>query len=100
MVIAPFFAAIIIATQQAIRPKSLGDVVLILLVGLRQIKFGKIVAAFNLVREATMHDALIDSERSSQRSYLIVEWSMKKRHFTHSLLASLLSLALSFPLSI
>ena len=60
IVMAPFFATIIIATRQAIRPKSPGDIVLILLVGLRQIRFGEIVAAFNLVREAMLHDALID----------------------------------------
>ena len=42
VVIAPFFTAIIIATRQAVRASSPGDVVLILLVGLRQIRFGEI----------------------------------------------------------
>jgi hypothetical protein len=35
VVIAPLFAAIIIAMRQAVRASSLGDIVLILLVGLR-----------------------------------------------------------------
>ena len=39
IVIAPFFAAIIITTRQMIKVSSLDDVVLMLLVGLRQIKF-------------------------------------------------------------
>ena len=41
---------------------SLGDVVLMVLVSLRQISFREIinVAAFDLVREAILHGALID----------------------------------------
>ena len=42
VVMAPFFAAIIITTRQAVGASSPGDVVLILLVGLRQIRFGEI----------------------------------------------------------
>ena len=49
-VITPFFAAII-ATRQTIGTSSPGDVILILLVDLRKIRFGEIVdvAAFDLV---------------------------------------------------
>ena len=60
VVITPFFTAII-ATRQAIRASSLGDVILILLVGLRQIRFGEIVAVFNLVRETMRHGTLVAS---------------------------------------
>ena len=62
VVIAPFFTAIIIATRQAVEMSSLSNVVLTLLVGLRQIEFGEIVdvAIFDLVREAILHGALID----------------------------------------
>jgi hypothetical protein len=63
VIIAPFFAVIIIATRQAVGASSLVNVVLILLVGLiRQIRFGEIVdvAAFDLVGEAMLHGALID----------------------------------------
>jgi hypothetical protein len=63
VIIAAFFVAIIIVTRQAARASSQGDVVLILVVGLKQIKFREIidVAAFDLVREAMMlHSALID----------------------------------------
>ena len=51
VVTAPFFAAIIIATRQMIGASSRGDVVLILLIGLRQIRFGEIadVAVFDLI---------------------------------------------------
>jgi len=58
---AVFFAAIIIATRQAIGASSLGDVILILLVGLRQIRFREIVAAFDLVKETLRHGTLIAS---------------------------------------
>jgi hypothetical protein len=62
VIIAPFFAVIIIATRQAVGASSPVNVILILLVGLRQIRFGEIidVAAFDLVGEATLHGALID----------------------------------------
>jgi hypothetical protein len=43
VVIVPFFAAIVIATRQAIGASSPGDTVLILLVGLRQSRFREIV---------------------------------------------------------
>ena len=43
VIITPFYTAIIIATRQAIGVSSPGDVVLILLVGLRQIRFEEIV---------------------------------------------------------
>ena len=48
---APFFVAIIIATWQAVKASSPGDVILVPLVGLRQIRFGEIVdvAAFDLI---------------------------------------------------
>ena len=49
IVIASFYAAIIIATRQAIGPKSPGVVVLMPLVGLMQIRFWEIVAAFDLI---------------------------------------------------
>jgi hypothetical protein len=50
VIIAPFFAVIIIATRQAVGASSPVNVVLILLVGLRQIRFREIVdvAAFDL----------------------------------------------------
>ena len=61
-VIALFFAVIIIATRQAVGASSPGDVILILLVSLLQIRFAKIidVAAFDLVGEVMLHGALID----------------------------------------
>ena len=61
---APFFTAIIIATLRAVGASSPGDVVLILLVGLRQIRFGEIidVAAFDLIGEAMLHGTLIDDQ--------------------------------------
>ena len=45
-----------------VRTSSPGDVVLMVLVSLRQISFREIinVAAFDLVREAILHGALID----------------------------------------
>ena len=43
VVMAPFFAAIIIATRQAVGASSPGDVVLMSLVGLRQTRFGEII---------------------------------------------------------
>ena len=49
IVIASFYAAIIIATRQAIGPKSPSVVVLMLLVGLMQIRFGEIIAVFDLI---------------------------------------------------
>ena len=61
------FYAAIIATRQEIGTSSLGDVVLMPLVGLRQIKYGVIVivAAFNLVGEAMLHGGpgLLDAVR-------------------------------------
>ena len=59
VVIAPFYTAII-ATRQAIGTSSSGDVVLMPLVGLSQIRYGEIVvvAAFNLVGEAMLHGGL------------------------------------------
>ena len=47
-------------TQQAVRASSLGDIVLMPLVGLRQIRYGEIVvvATFNLVEEAILHGGL------------------------------------------
>ena len=62
VVTAPFFAAIIVATRQMVGVSSLGDVILILKVGLRQIRFGEIVdiAAFYLIGEAMLHGTLID----------------------------------------
>jgi hypothetical protein len=62
VVIAPFFAAIIIAMRRSVGASSPGDVVLMLLVGLRQIRIREIVdvAAFDLVGEAMLHGALID----------------------------------------
>ena len=46
----------IIATRQAIRTSSPGDIILMPLVGLRRIRYEEIVviAAFNLVREAML----------------------------------------------
>ena len=61
VVMVAFFAAIIIATRQVIGASSLGDVILILLVGLRQIRFGEIIAAFDLVGETMRHGTLIAS---------------------------------------
>ena len=43
VVMAPFFAAIIIATRQAVGASSPGDVILMSLVGLRQTRFGEII---------------------------------------------------------
>jgi len=43
VVMAPFFAAIIIATRQVVGASTWGDVVLIQQIGLRQIRFGEIV---------------------------------------------------------
>ena len=59
VVIAPFYVAIIVM-RQAIRTSSSGDVVLMPLVGLRQIRYGElvVVAAFNLVGEAMLHGGL------------------------------------------
>jgi len=59
VVIALFYAAIIV-TWQAIGTSSPDDVVLMPLVGLRQIRYGEIVvvAAFNLVGEAMRHGGL------------------------------------------
>ena len=59
VVIVPFYMAII-ATRQAIETSSLYDVILMLLVGLRQIRYGEIivVATFNLVGEAMLHGGL------------------------------------------
>jgi len=61
VVIALFYAVIIIATWQAVGASSPGDVVLMSLVGLRQIRYGEIVvvAAFNLVGEMMRHGTLI-----------------------------------------
>jgi len=61
-VIALFFAVIIIATRQAVGASSPGDVILILLVSLLQIRFAKIidVAAFDLAGVVILHGALID----------------------------------------
>ena len=42
VVIAPFFAAMIIVMWQAVEASSPGDIVLVLLVSLRQIRFGEI----------------------------------------------------------
>jgi len=60
VVIAPFYAAIV-ATRQAIGTSGPDDVVLMPLVGLRQIRYGEIVvvAAFNLVGETMRHGTLI-----------------------------------------
>ena len=60
VVITPFFAAII-ATRQTIGTSSPGDVILILLVDLRKIRFGEIIAAFDLVGEMMRHGTLIAS---------------------------------------
>ena len=62
VIITPFYTAIIIATRQAIGVSSPGDVVLILVVGLRWIRIGENVdvAAFDLVGEAILHGTLID----------------------------------------
>ena len=49
VVMAPFFAVIIIATWQTIETSSPGDIILILLVDLRQIRFRESVAAFVLI---------------------------------------------------
>ena len=51
VVTAPFFAAIIIVTRQVVGASSQGDIILILLIGLRQIRFGEIsaVAVFDLI---------------------------------------------------
>ena len=51
VITAPFFTAIIIATWQVVRASSPDDVVLILLIGLKHIKFGEIVnvATFDLI---------------------------------------------------
>ena len=59
VVIALFYVAII-ATRQAIETSSSGDVILMPLVGLRQIRYGEIivVAAFNLVGEVMLHGGL------------------------------------------
>ena len=43
VVMAPFFMVIIITTRQAVGASSLGDVILMSLVGLRQTRFGDIV---------------------------------------------------------
>ena len=53
---------ITIATRQVVGVSSSGDVILILLVSLRQIRFVEIVdiAVFDLVGEAMLHGALID----------------------------------------
>ena len=58
-VIAPFYAAII-AMRQTIGMSSSGDVIIMPLVGLRQIRYGEIVvvAAFNLVGEAMLYGGL------------------------------------------
>jgi hypothetical protein len=50
VIIASFFAVIIIVTRWTIGTSSPGDVILILLVSLRQIRFGEIIdiAAFDL----------------------------------------------------
>ena len=60
VVIALFYAAIIV-TWQAIRTSSPDDVVLMPLVGLRQIRYREIVvvAVFNLVGETMRHGTLI-----------------------------------------
>ena len=59
VIIAPFYVAIN-ATRKAIGTSSPSDVVLMPLVGLRQIRYGEIVviAAFNLVGEAMLHGRL------------------------------------------
>ena len=59
VIIASFYAAII-ATRQAIRTRSPGDVVLMPLVDLRQIRYREIivVSAFNLVGEPMLHGGL------------------------------------------
>ena len=59
VIIALFYVAII-AMRQAIRTNSPGDVILMPLVGLRQIRYGEIVvvATFNLVGEAMLHGGL------------------------------------------
>ena len=56
VIIAPFYAAII-AMWQAIGMSTSGDIILMPLVGLRQIRYGEIVVAtaFNLVGEAMLH---------------------------------------------
>ena len=61
VVIAPFYAAIIIATRQVVGASNSSDVVLMPLVGLRQIRFGEIIAAFDLVGETMRHGTLIAS---------------------------------------
>ena len=43
VIIAPFYVAIIIATWKAVGASSPGNVILMLLVGLRQTRFGEIV---------------------------------------------------------
>ena len=64
VVTAPFLAAIIIATRQVVGVSSPGDVVLMPLVGLRQIRYREIVvvAVFNLVEETMRHGTLIAGE--------------------------------------
>ena len=60
VVIAPFYAAII-AIRQAIDTSSPGDVVLMPLVGLRQIRYKEIIVVveFNLVGETIRRGTLI-----------------------------------------
>ena len=59
VIITPFFMAII-ATWQAIEMSTSGDIILMPLVGLRQIRYGEIIVAtaFNLVGEAMLHGGL------------------------------------------
>ena len=62
VVMAQFYAEIIVAAWQVVEVSSPGDVILILVVGLRQIRIGEIidVATFDLVGEVMWHGALID----------------------------------------
>ena len=62
VVTAPFFMVIIITTRQVVGVSNPGDVILILVAGLRWIRIGEIidVATFNLVRAVMWHGTLID----------------------------------------
>ena len=61
VVIASFFMVTIITKWQTVGASSLGDGILIPLIGLRQIRFGEIIAAFDLVGETMRHGTLIAS---------------------------------------
>ena len=82
VVIAPFFTAIIIATQQAVGASSPSDVVLILLVGLRQIRFGlsrirsgrRSNVAWRFDRRPS---GVVTSERVTMSEYADVVWMIR-----------------------